>query len=130
MNRGDADQRAAGSDQRAAGFVPAVCGLPAFAPENSLIASTEMLPAQSQPAESWANYSHRPPAGINPAARSGDAVEIFASGMNGALQRLPKVRCVSLSLIAADVPLAAWRPNWPKLKTIRLTFPDGMEFLP
>ena len=58
------------------------------------------------------------------------AVEIFASGMNGALQRLPKVRCLSLSLISTEVPLAAWRPNWPKLKTIRLTFPDGMEFLP
>lgn len=57
-------------------------------------------------------------------------VDIFASGMNGALQRLPKVRCLGLGLLASDVPLTSWRPNWPRLKTIRLTFPDGLEFLP
>lgn len=66
-------------------------------------------------------------------ARDGGAdrgVEIFASGMNGALQRLPKVRCMSLDLLAREIALTSWRPNWARVKTIRLTFPDGMEFLP
>lgn len=57
-------------------------------------------------------------------------VEIFASGMNGALHRRPKVRCTSLAIIAPDVSPLPWRPAWGRVKTISLVFPAGMEFLP
>ena len=64
------------------------------------------------------------------AIESNPRVEIFASGMNGALQRLPKVRCVSLPVLVPEVSLMPWRPSWPRVKTISLTFPAGLEFLP
>ncbi|MGE5195031.1 MAG: DEAD/DEAH box helicase [Deltaproteobacteria bacterium] len=57
-------------------------------------------------------------------------VEIFASGMNGALHRLPKVRCVNLPMGIPVVPNLQWRPYWPRVRTISLTFPAGLEFLP
>lgn len=57
-------------------------------------------------------------------------VEIFASGMNGALNRVPKVRCVSLPVLVPEMSSHEWRPHWPRVKTICLTFPAGIEFLP
>src|SRR5262245_969831 len=58
-------------------------------------------------------------------------VEIFASGLNGALHRLPKVRDVPVPLLdAAPVVAPHWRPGWQRVKTISLTFPAGLEFLP
>lgn len=69
------------------------------------------------------------PLATHPAAAD-RGVEIFASGMNGALNRLPKVRCLSLPLLAPDVVPISWRPSWPRVKTICLTFPAGMDLLP
>ena len=60
----------------------------------------------------------------------GDCVEIFASGMNGALHRLPKVRCVNVPLLQPEAACTSWRPGWPRVKTISLTFPAGIELLP
>jgi SNF2 family DNA or RNA helicase len=57
-------------------------------------------------------------------------VEIYSSGMNVALHRVPKVRCVDVPLRLPDMGLIQWRPSWPRVKTISLTFPDGFEFLP
>jgi len=57
-------------------------------------------------------------------------VEIFASGMNGALHRLPKLRCLEFPLLAPEISPNRWRPHWPRVKTICLTFPAGLEFLP
>jgi len=57
-------------------------------------------------------------------------VEIYASGMNGALRRLPNVRCVSIPVLDPKVSLVPWRPSWSRVKTIRITFPAGEEFLP
>ncbi len=57
-------------------------------------------------------------------------VEIFASGMNGALLRVPKVRCVSLPVLVPEISSMQWRPHWPRVKTTSLTFPAGIEFLP
>jgi SNF2 family DNA or RNA helicase len=58
------------------------------------------------------------------------AVEIFTSGMNGALQRVPKVHCVNVPMQFPDISSLPWRPYWPRVKTISLTFPAGIEFLP
>lgn len=58
-------------------------------------------------------------------------VEIFASGMNGALHRLPRIRDLSIPLIDRTVMLSGrWRPAWGRVPTINLTFPAGLEFLP
>jgi SNF2 family DNA or RNA helicase len=57
-------------------------------------------------------------------------VEIFASGMNGALNRIPRVRELSIPLLDPTPPLSRWRPAWGRVKTITLTFPAGVEFLP
>jgi len=65
-----------------------------------------------------------------PAGRDAATVEIYASGMNGALNRVPRVREVLIPLLAPTTIAARWRPAWGKLKTIGLTFPAGMEFLP
>ncbi len=60
----------------------------------------------------------------------GLGVEIFASGMNGALHRVPRLRCQSLPLITPEIAPVHWRPHWTRVKTICLTFPAGVEFLP
>jgi SNF2 family DNA or RNA helicase len=57
-------------------------------------------------------------------------VAIFASGMNGALQRLPKMKCVPIPLFDAKPQALVWKPFWQKVKTVCLTFPAGLEFLP
>ena len=62
--------------------------------------------------------------------RDATTVEIFASGMNGALNRLPRVRELQIPLLAPTTMVNRWRPLWVKPKTISLTFPAGMEFLP
>ena len=57
-------------------------------------------------------------------------IELFASGINGALQRAPKVRTVPVPVIGELVLPARWRPQRSSVRTFKLTFPDGMEFLP
>jgi SNF2 family DNA or RNA helicase len=57
-------------------------------------------------------------------------VQIYSSGMNGALNRLPKVRCVGVPVQVPDATLVSWRPHWPRVKTICLTFPAGLDLLP
>ncbi len=61
---------------------------------------------------------------------TGWGVDIHTSGMNGALKRWPKLDCQKQQLwdrLALD---PTWRPCWPRLKTFRMTFPEGLEFLP
>lgn len=58
-------------------------------------------------------------------------VELFASGINGALNRIPKVQTVPLPLLGATrLETNTWRPVWSKVKTVTLTFPAGIEFQP
>src|SRR5260221_696610 len=61
--------------------------------------------------------------GSTPAERA--AVDIFASGMNGALHRRPKVRCLNLPVAVSGIEAMQWHPYWPRVKTICLTFPAG-----
>lgn len=57
-------------------------------------------------------------------------VDIHASGMNGALKRWPKLECQKLGLYDR-LPLEPhWKPYWTRPKTFRMTFPEGLEFLP
>jgi SNF2 family DNA or RNA helicase len=59
------------------------------------------------------------------------AVEIFASGMNGALHRIPKVRVASIALLDAESPLTTrWRPTWDRVRSFGVTFPAGVDFQP
>ncbi len=56
--------------------------------------------------------------------------EILISGMNSALKRLPSAEAQSLLLLDKIGYVPSWKPFWPKVKTVGLTFPAGMEFLP
>ena len=55
---------------------------------------------------------------------------IFASGLNGALRRDPKIELHRTPLPDRVQLAPRWRPPRAAVKTITLTFPDGMEFLP
>ncbi|MCA9112500.1 MAG: DEAD/DEAH box helicase family protein, partial [Planctomycetaceae bacterium] len=52
------------------------------------------------------------------------------TGMNGALRRLPKVETTGTGVALRPGFVPAWKPYWSKPKTVALTFPDGIEFLP
>jgi SNF2 family DNA or RNA helicase len=55
---------------------------------------------------------------------------IFASGINCALQRLPKIETRYAELISRPALTVTWKPHWSRPRTFGLTFPEGMEFLP
>lgn len=57
------------------------------------------------------------------------ATEIYAAGLNGALQRWPKVDTAGSPLIAAPFSVP-WKPTKPKVLTFGVTFPEGFSFLP
>ncbi|MFM8581433.1 MAG: DEAD/DEAH box helicase [Planctomycetaceae bacterium] len=54
-------------------------------------------------------------------------VEVFASGMNGALQRTPRVRAQQVPLAPLQLQCERWLPAWPRLKTVGLRFPEAPE---
>jgi len=56
--------------------------------------------------------------------------EVFASGLNGALRRLPRVETRSISIGSASVRTVGGKLLWPRVKTRGVTFPDGFDFLP
>ncbi|QDU40625.1 ATP-dependent helicase HepA [Maioricimonas rarisocia] len=56
--------------------------------------------------------------------------DIHITGMNGALKRAPKVEARPVPLLNAPGFVPSWKPFWPKVKTVGLTFPEGIEFLP
>ncbi|MFV0442327.1 MAG: DEAD/DEAH box helicase [Planctomycetaceae bacterium] len=56
--------------------------------------------------------------------------DVPVTGANAALRRLPKLEVDAASLISKPGFVPRWKPFWPKVKTINVTFPDGMEFLP
>ena len=57
-------------------------------------------------------------------------VDIFASGINGALRRTPTFETARVPLLVRIPFVPAWTAHWPKIRTISMTFPDGIEFLP
>ena len=56
--------------------------------------------------------------------------DLHMSGINAALKRAPKLDANAAALLGRPGFVPRWKPFWPKLKTVALTFPDGMEFLP
>ncbi len=56
--------------------------------------------------------------------------DIFSSGMNGALQRWPKVESDAQSVVLKAGVIPSWRPGWPRVKTVGLSFPEAIQFLP
>ncbi|QDT49292.1 ATP-dependent helicase HepA [Symmachiella dynata] len=58
------------------------------------------------------------------------AANVFASGLNGALRRTPKLECENVPLLGRVTFSPRWRPTSSGVRTTKLTFPDGMEFLP
>lgn len=58
------------------------------------------------------------------------APDVPVTGINAALRRVPRPEAVAAALLGRPGFVPRWKPFWPKLKTIAVTFPDGMEFLP
>ncbi|HET6324173.1 MAG TPA: DEAD/DEAH box helicase [Planctomycetaceae bacterium] len=58
------------------------------------------------------------------------ATDVFAAGMNGALQRTPPVEASPGQLIDRVGIQPAWKPQRPHVVTFRLLFPEGAIFLP
>lgn len=58
------------------------------------------------------------------------APDVPVTGVNSALRRLPKAEAHAAALLGRPGFVPRWKPFWPKLKTIAVNFPDGMEFLP
>lgn len=58
------------------------------------------------------------------------SADVFASGMNVALGRWPRIECEATPLIERAGFVPAWKPHWGRVHTFGLTFPDGVEFLP
>ncbi len=56
--------------------------------------------------------------------------DIYATGMNSALKRLPQVETSAPGLLGKAGFVPRWRPFWPKVKTFGVNFPAGIEFLP
>ena len=56
--------------------------------------------------------------------------QVYASGINGALRRLPKVGVCSVSLLDKVTLAMVWKPHRTQVQTFGFTFPDGLEFLP
>lgn len=56
--------------------------------------------------------------------------DIYVTGMNGALKRLPQVTTQNQGLLERAGFVPRWKPFWPKIQTFGVNFPAGMEFLP
>ncbi len=56
--------------------------------------------------------------------------EVPVTGMNGALRRWPRLEAAAVSLLGRAGFVPRWRPYWPQPRTVGLTFPAGIEFLP
>lgn len=56
--------------------------------------------------------------------------QINITGMNGALRRRPDLKTHGTPLAPTVGFVPRWKPYWPKIKAISLTFPDAIELLP
>jgi SNF2 family DNA or RNA helicase len=56
--------------------------------------------------------------------------DLALTGINGALRRVPRTETSVVGLMGAAGFVPSWKPYWPRLKTVGLTFPEGMQFLP
>ncbi|MEZ6045381.1 MAG: DEAD/DEAH box helicase [Planctomycetaceae bacterium] len=57
-------------------------------------------------------------------------IEIYLSGINGALARQPRMDLITADLVTNVEVSSRWKPHLPKLPTFKLTFPEGIEFVP
>lgn len=55
---------------------------------------------------------------------------IYAAGLNSALQRVPRVDTTSVPLPKSVTLGPSWKPTRPKVITFGLTFPEAIAFLP
>ena len=57
-------------------------------------------------------------------------IDIHSSGANVALNRWPNIECseIDSGIRAGTVP--SWKPGWGRVRTVMLTFPEAIQFLP
>jgi len=57
-------------------------------------------------------------------------VDIHASGANVALNRWPNIECSEIDAGIRVGTVPAWKPGWGRVRTVMLTFPEAIQFLP
>ncbi|MCA9040160.1 MAG: DEAD/DEAH box helicase [Planctomycetaceae bacterium] len=104
---------------------------PANSPDH---ASPTFFPASTLPASTPSDLSSQLAAAFPTPAVSLPGldmpVDIFLSGINGALVRQPRMDIISSDLVTGVQIENRWKPHRPKLPTFKLTFPEGIEFVP
>jgi len=55
---------------------------------------------------------------------------IYSSGANSAMRRWPAVECREIGSAISVGMIPAWKPGWPRVRTVGLAFPDTVQFLP
>ncbi|MCA8997152.1 MAG: DEAD/DEAH box helicase [Planctomycetaceae bacterium] len=56
--------------------------------------------------------------------------DLHITGMNSALKRAPAIETVGADLLNRAGFVPRWKPYWPKVNTVGLAFPAGLDFLP
>ncbi len=67
---------------------------------------------------------------LNPQSLTLDPPDIHLAGLNGALQRAPRVETELVPLLKTVPLVIGWKPTKPKIQTHGLTFPEGLIFQP
>ena len=57
-------------------------------------------------------------------------VDIHASGANVALNRWPNIECSEIDAGIRVGTIPSWKPGWGRVRTVMLTFPEAIQFLP
>ncbi|MGC1272387.1 MAG: DEAD/DEAH box helicase [Planctomycetaceae bacterium] len=60
----------------------------------------------------------------------GVSADVFSTGLNGALSRSPRTGTAPVALPEPPQIAERWKPSRPRVLTVGLTFPDGLEFVP
>ena len=57
-------------------------------------------------------------------------VDIHSSGANVALNRWPNIVCSEIDSEIRVGTVPSWKPGWGRVRTVMLTFPEAIQFLP
>jgi len=58
------------------------------------------------------------------------ATGVFPTGLNGAISRAPRAEADTVALLQPPQIEERWKPSKPRVLTVGLTFPAGLEFVP
>lgn len=88
-----------------------------------------LFPDAAAPASEPAPDAARPEVVCQPFSLAIGA-DVYAAGVNSALQRAPRCETQTLSLLSAVAVQAAWKPARQRIATFGMAFPEAVSFLP